>query len=304
MSQSAPKVALVTGAARGIGLATAKRFLAEGWRVALLDIDGDNLQRTFKALGKPDVDHRHHLRRRRRRRRRARHRQRRETIRPARRAGQQCRHRHLQADPRRHLRGLVARAGGQPHRPVSVHAGRGAADARLRRRRHRQHHLDLGPARLHAAHRLRHQQGRPRAPDQAAGGRTRRARHPRQRGGARAGRHRHGESRAHAGDPRRLSRRHAAQPLRPGRGTGRSDLLPVQRARELHHRARRSRSTAASMRPASACRRCARRSATARPRRGRENFRCGFAGRWSRLRPTSRRPAPWRPRPATRRPQW
>ncbi len=49
------KTALVTGAARGIGLATAKRFLAEGWRVALLDIDGDNLQRTFKAIGKPDV---------------------------------------------------------------------------------------------------------------------------------------------------------------------------------------------------------------------------------------------------------
>jgi NAD(P)-dependent dehydrogenase (short-subunit alcohol dehydrogenase family) len=55
MSQSALKVALVTGGARGIGLATAKRFLADGWRVALLDIDGDNLQRTFKALGKSDV---------------------------------------------------------------------------------------------------------------------------------------------------------------------------------------------------------------------------------------------------------
>src|SRR5690348_5760753 len=49
------KVALVTGAARGIGLAAAKRFLADGWHVALLDIDGDNLRRTFAAIGKPDV---------------------------------------------------------------------------------------------------------------------------------------------------------------------------------------------------------------------------------------------------------
>jgi NAD(P)-dependent dehydrogenase (short-subunit alcohol dehydrogenase family) len=52
---SQPKTALVTGAARGIGLATAKRFLADGWQVALLDIDGENLQRTFKALAKPAV---------------------------------------------------------------------------------------------------------------------------------------------------------------------------------------------------------------------------------------------------------
>jgi NAD(P)-dependent dehydrogenase (short-subunit alcohol dehydrogenase family) len=55
MSETTGKVALVTGAARGIGLATAKRFLAEGWRVALLDIDGDNLQRTMAAIGRPDV---------------------------------------------------------------------------------------------------------------------------------------------------------------------------------------------------------------------------------------------------------
>jgi len=53
MSQS--KTAFVTGAARGIGLATTKRFLADGWQVALLDIDGENLQRTYVALGKPDV---------------------------------------------------------------------------------------------------------------------------------------------------------------------------------------------------------------------------------------------------------
>ena len=40
-----PESALITGAARGIGLATAKRFLADGWRVALLDIDGETLAR-------------------------------------------------------------------------------------------------------------------------------------------------------------------------------------------------------------------------------------------------------------------
>ncbi|MEC8041279.1 MAG: SDR family NAD(P)-dependent oxidoreductase, partial [Pseudomonadota bacterium] len=33
------KVAVVTGAARGIGLATAKQFLAKGWSVALIDWD-------------------------------------------------------------------------------------------------------------------------------------------------------------------------------------------------------------------------------------------------------------------------
>jgi NAD(P)-dependent dehydrogenase (short-subunit alcohol dehydrogenase family) len=53
MNGQAPKVALVTGAARGIGLAAAKRFLAEGWQVALLDIDGDNLNKTAAAIGRP-----------------------------------------------------------------------------------------------------------------------------------------------------------------------------------------------------------------------------------------------------------
>lgn len=55
MPPSSQKVALVTGAARGIGLATAKRFLAEGWRVALLDIDGDTLRNAVASIG--DSDH-------------------------------------------------------------------------------------------------------------------------------------------------------------------------------------------------------------------------------------------------------
>jgi NAD(P)-dependent dehydrogenase (short-subunit alcohol dehydrogenase family) len=55
MNAAPSRIALVTGAARGIGLATAKRFLAEGWRVALLDIDGDNLTRAMAAIGRPDA---------------------------------------------------------------------------------------------------------------------------------------------------------------------------------------------------------------------------------------------------------
>ncbi len=51
MSAASAKVVLVTGAARGIGLATAGRFLAEGWRVALLDIDGPALEAATAGLG-------------------------------------------------------------------------------------------------------------------------------------------------------------------------------------------------------------------------------------------------------------
>jgi NAD(P)-dependent dehydrogenase (short-subunit alcohol dehydrogenase family) len=55
MTSSPQRVALVTGAARGIGLATARRFLAEGWRVALLDIEGELLKKAVAGLASTDA---------------------------------------------------------------------------------------------------------------------------------------------------------------------------------------------------------------------------------------------------------
>ena len=51
MTSGEGPVVLVTGAARGIGLATAKKFLAGGWRVALLDIDGQTLEQAMNGFG-------------------------------------------------------------------------------------------------------------------------------------------------------------------------------------------------------------------------------------------------------------
>ncbi len=52
-NQSPPlimKVAVVTGAARGIGLAISKKFLEEGYRIAILDIDQKTLSQTIKQF--------------------------------------------------------------------------------------------------------------------------------------------------------------------------------------------------------------------------------------------------------------
>ena len=41
---------IVTGAARGIGLATTRLFISEGWQVAMVDRDGDELARAADPL--------------------------------------------------------------------------------------------------------------------------------------------------------------------------------------------------------------------------------------------------------------
>ena len=52
-NSSSTPVAVVTGGARGIGLAIGQWFLAHGHRVVLLDIDGDTLSKTEAALHDP-----------------------------------------------------------------------------------------------------------------------------------------------------------------------------------------------------------------------------------------------------------
>ena len=51
MAKQGCRVALVTGAARGIGRATAERFLNAGYRVGVLDIDAQILAHTAEVLG-------------------------------------------------------------------------------------------------------------------------------------------------------------------------------------------------------------------------------------------------------------
>ena len=51
------KVVAITGAARGIGRACAERFLQDGCKVVISDVDGDTLAKTAGELGGPDDLH-------------------------------------------------------------------------------------------------------------------------------------------------------------------------------------------------------------------------------------------------------
>jgi len=50
-SRSGSRIALVTGAARGIGLGIAERLIGDGWQVVLTDLDGPECQQAAQDLG-------------------------------------------------------------------------------------------------------------------------------------------------------------------------------------------------------------------------------------------------------------
>ena len=53
MNKPTSKVAVITGAARGIGLEVARKFLAQGYSVSLLDIDAPVLEQAARGLDDP-----------------------------------------------------------------------------------------------------------------------------------------------------------------------------------------------------------------------------------------------------------
>ena len=135
------RVCVVTGAARGIGLAIAERFGQEGARLACVDVSARRLEPAVDELERKRIRDARLCRRCRRARRRgapmfATHRER---VRGAGRgAGQQCRLGAVPTARRYRPRDGAAHVCGRRKRPVLDHAGRGAADGAARRRRDHQ----------------------------------------------------------------------------------------------------------------------------------------------------------------------
>ena len=236
-------------AARGIGLAVAKRFLADGWRVALLDIEHELLRGANGRSGEPRQHHGAHLRRLRCRCGGGGDDRAEPALRPARRPRQQCRHRGIRAAARDFRRRTGA--GSSPSTsPGRFSAPRPPTPLMMR------DGAPLSTSPRSRRSRLRctgHQQGR-------ASHLTRSAAWHRSAFASTASHPARSKPRwrrrCTRRNPRRLPRRHSAQSLRPRRGTGRSGVLSVQRPLELHHRPDPRHRRRLQKPPALDCRRC------------------------------------------------
>ena len=177
------KTAIVTGGARGIGLAIARRYVAEGARVVIADIDESAGKAAAAALGSGGALRAHRRRRGGRCAQRGRGGLRR--CGRSRHSGQQCRD-HPHGGFPRHRRGrLRPRAAHQPEGHVPGRAGGGQADGRAGQgrqaaRRDRQHELDQRARRDPQSGAVLRLEGRRRPAHQGDGAVAGAVRHPRQ----------------------------------------------------------------------------------------------------------------------------
>jgi NAD(P)-dependent dehydrogenase (short-subunit alcohol dehydrogenase family) len=250
-------VAVVTGGARGIGLAVARWFLAHGHNVALLDIDAATLAATDAALANAEHVLALHT----------------DVSQPDQvdRAMQAVVARFGRIDALVNNAGVAVfkphrnttfdewkpRAGHQPRRPLPVHAG-GRADhaahgrggavvniASISGLRASTMRVAYGTSKAAVIHLTKQQAIE-----------LRRRRHPRQLRGTGPGGHRDGQAGAHRGHPQPTTATRSRWPLRHARRDGRTRWAGCAALRPATSTARRWRPTVASTPAASVCRRC------------------------------------------------